>query len=395
MSRALQLTDALLAEALSRRADHAPSPLLLDRIVTAAASVPQDRPAGSWLGGGAGASRPTLRLRLAPLAGALTAAVLIALFASILLPPVGPGESPSPSPSPTPRPSPTVFVPTVTPEAVLVGEAPALRLQLGNFGSAGPNDVFAAFDSIWVANMFAREVRRLDPGTMRTQARITVDGPGWFAATDDAVWATNQGGAGVSRIDPATNTVVDVYGDGPACGAPVVALGAVWVSACDADEYYRVDLATSTLRVIPAQGRSFIAVADGQLVVQGERSLDILDPELGTFGLLAAAPGDPGMLLGADAGSLWVLRDGNVEQLEAATGATTATFAYPDAVAVSFSGSRAWLTVRQVGVVEIDLVTDTAVRTIPLTNSAHVAREAEGFLWVTDFANDRLWRIEP
>lgn len=397
MNRSIQLTDSLLAEALGKRAGHGPSPMLLTRVVSAAASLPQERPTRRWLGGQTLLGRPGQRLQLGGLAGVLASAIVIVFLANALIPPVDPGRTPAPSRNPSPSPSSgaTIFVPTVTPEALLVGDAAALRIPLGNPGSVGPNDVLAAFESVWVANLLSRDVRRIDPLTMQQQARIAVNGPGWFAVADGAVWATNQGGTGISRIDPVTNTVVDVVGDGPPCGAPVIALGDVWVSACDADAYYRIEPQGGAVDTVEAAGRRFIALAGGQLIVMSTTGPEILDPDIGSFQPVPGDTGGEGLLIGGDAESFWLVRAGRVERIDPGSGAILATFAHPRAGAITFTPDRAWLTVPTVGIVEIDLETNAELRTLSLTNSPHVAREAEGLLWVTDFANDRLWRIEP
>ena len=46
------------------------------------------------------------------------------------------------------------------------------------------------------------------------------------------------------------------------------------------------------------------------------------------------------------------------------------------------------------GVIEVDLATNQVVDTVPVLDP-WVARSFDGVLWVTDFNNSDLWRIEP
>jgi hypothetical protein len=46
------------------------------------------------------------------------------------------------------------------------------------------------------------------------------------------------------------------------------------------------------------------------------------------------------------------------------------------------------------GALEIDPTTSEVTRTIPVPPAALVPFEADGVLWVTDFENSILWRIE-
>jgi streptogramin lyase len=389
MNEPLRLTDGLLAEALSRRAAHSPSPMLLDRVVAAAATTPQEQ-APWWARGGLTDQRSWAWFRTPALAGALATVLIVAFLASVVRPPFGPGSTPTPSPTPSTASTPA----PATPQPVLLGESPALRLDLGI--DAGPIDVIDAFGSIWIADIHANDVRRFDQSTMAELARIEVPGAAWFVVADDALWVTQQVGTGLTRIDPATNTPTGHVGDVPPCGAPAVALDSIWASACDANVFLRIDPATTTLaETIPAQGHRWVVEAGGELITLGSDGLARLDPESRTFTVIPGTPDVGGQLLGSDGETAWMGVGGEVLRINPRDGQTVATFPYSEVNAVTFSGGHAWLTVEQIGVVDIDLATNAVVRTIPLRQSPDIAREVDGVVWVSDFDNSDLWRIEP
>jgi hypothetical protein len=335
--------------------------------------------------------------RAQTLAGAIAIVlVAVALAVGVGRPVTGPGSSGSPSSSATVLPSQSASRPPAgpsSPAATVLGTLPANQLDLGP--DAGPISVTSAFGSIWVADIHANDVRRFEPTTMREIARIPVPGAAWFAVADGALWVTNQLGTGLTRIDTATNTVAAHIGDVPPCGAPVVALDSIWQAACDADVVLRIDPATNAVvDTIPAQGHAFLVLAGTQLITTGPEGLASLDVAKRTFTTIGNRAAVGAALLEADGTTVWVLNSAGFARIDPADGRAIAGFSHPDAQAISFAGGHAWLTVRRVGVIEIDLATNKETRTIPLTTSPLVPFEADGALWVTDFDNSTLWRIQ-
>jgi hypothetical protein len=355
-------------------------------------SVVGRRPAPIWRG-------------LAPAAGLLAVVVVaVALVVGSGWRGTGPGGTSSPISSPSGSLSPTIAPSAPTPSAsrlgppvpepTTVGAFPARRLDLGS--DAAPIHVFSAFDSIWVANIHANDVRRYDPDTMAEVARIPVDSAAWFAATGDALWVTSQTGQGVSRIDPATNTVVAHVGDVPPCAAPVVALNSVWQAACDGNAILRIDPRTNKLlKRFPLNGRVFLVYAGGRFLSVGREGLETMDPGTGTFTRLGGGrPPEETALLASDGDTLWEANIAGLVRIDPATGRTIASFPYANARGISFSGDHAWVTVGAVGAIEIDLATNRERRTIPLPASSLLPLEAAGALWLTDFDTSTLWRID-
>ena len=96
-------------------------------------------------------------------------------------------------------------------------------------------DVAAAPSGVWVVDRAGDTVIRLDEGSMRVRARITVGSePDVVAVSPRAVWVVNAGDRTLTRIDPSRNEAV---------GAPVslgkeledilTTNGALWVAAAD------------------------------------------------------------------------------------------------------------------------------------------------------------------
>ncbi|HUP53965.1 MAG TPA: hypothetical protein VM408_00540 [Methylomirabilota bacterium] len=294
----------------------------------------------------------------------------------------------------TSTPSPTASATlSPTPAATAFGSFSAQRLFLG--ADAAPIAVFEAFGSIWVADIHANDVRRFEPTTMSELARIPVPGAAWFVVADGALWVTSQTATGLSRIDPETNTVVAHVGDVPPCGAPVVAFDSIWQSACDADVILRIDPVRNVVaETFPAKGHGFLVVADAKLLTLGRDGLARFDPETGSFTPIDSAAAVGSQLLASDGATVWVSTIVGMTRIDPADGRTIATVPAPLAQAISFAGDHAWMTVTGQGVLEIDLTTNAVTRTIPGPLAPLVPIEADGAVWVTDFENSALWRIE-
>ena len=338
-----------------------------------------------------GAGRPSASWGRTVLAGA--AVVLVVAILGFTLRPVIPGpggRSPSPSPTPVVTPSSAPSPPAPTPSATSLDGVTAQVLSLGS--GAGPIAVIEAFDSIWTANIFGNSVSRIDPVSFREIARIPVQGgPAWFAVAEGALWVTNQLGGGLTRIDPATSTVAGRV-DGPAtCGAPVVALDSIWQAACDANQVLRIDPATNlVVETLPASDHTGLVLIGTDIFASGPNGLARLDPDTGVF---TDVGGCCGFAIASDGQTAWLLDESNLVRVDAA-GNIVATFELDGAKAVAFGVGHAWVTVSNVGVLEIDLETNDIVRTIPLLPSPHVPFETDGVLWVTDFDRSELWRLD-
>ena len=406
MSEQIVLTDDLLRRAFAQRMAHSASPLLLERVVATAATTPQQRaPRISRRPWRRSAGEPTGGLRLAfpsrvPAFAAGVAVLVVAVLGVLAIRPPGngPGSTPTPAPTTSPVPSPTATpVPAATPETVLLGELRAQRLRLGN--DVAPIDVAVAFDSVWIADIHANDVRRFDPVTFRELARIPVaGGPAWFAEAGGALWVTTQNGVGIHRIDPATNTVVADVGDVPPCAAPVVMDdGTIWQSFCDGDVYLHIDpRANAVLDEVPAEGHRFLVRTDPSLFVLGSDGVAAFDPAGPTWETI---PGTADLanadVLFGNGDALYAIVSGGVVKIDAATGERQNLFANADPQGVTFGADdKLWVTTSQRGVLQIDPVTGSELQAVLITSGADIAREDASILWVTDFNNSSLWRVE-
>jgi len=123
------------------------------------------------------------------------------------------------------------------------------------------------FGSLWVATS-QQSVVRVDPADGSTQATVdTGFGSRFMTVGEDAVWVMNQDDGTVSRIDPDTDTVVATVqvSEGRIPGGDIAAGdGAVWVRT-ETELATAIDVATDeVVRVLgPATGSGSIAVTPG------------------------------------------------------------------------------------------------------------------------------------
>lgn len=327
--------------------------------------------------------------------------VVVVLALALTVRPIGtgpgttgaPSASSSSTPALTPSPTASPSAASPTPAATVIGGLSAERLDLGP--DAGPISTIDAFGSIWLADIRANDIRRFEPDTMHELARIRVQGAAWFAVADDALWVTNQLGTGITRIDPVTNTIAAHVGSGAPCAAPVVAFDSVWQAVCDANAFLRIDpVQNAVLDAIPAQDHRWLVLATGRLITVGSEGLASFDRDTGTFTTIPNPAAVEVKFLASDGTTIWVQNTAGVVRIDPTDGRTIASFPYPGAQGFSFANGHAWLAVTDQGVLEIDLATNKITRTIPLLRSPSTPFEAGGALWVTDFDNSDLWRIE-
>jgi virginiamycin B lyase len=135
------------------------------------------------------------------------------------------------------------------------------------------------FGSLWVATS-QQSVVRVDPADGSTQATVdTGIGSRFMTVGDDAVWVMNQDDGTVSRIDPDTDTVVATVqvSDGRIPGGDIAAGdGAVWVRS-ESELATAIDVATDeVVRVLgPAAGSGSIAVTPNAVWITAHDVLEI------------------------------------------------------------------------------------------------------------------------
>lgn len=279
--------------------------------------------------------------------------------------------------------------------ATAAGSRPAVIADLGI--DAAPIDVIVAFGSVWVANHHTDDVVRIDPATSLEQARIAFTegtGPAWFAVADDGLWVTRQNRSGVARIDPVTNELdPNQAGTLPPCGPPAVADDAVWYFACDSGQMVRIDLATGDASLVDAVDLSFPIAVDNVLYAVGPEGVVRLAEDGETWTFVGGCCGVP---FGYAGGTLWLIDESQVVRVDPTTGQVAATI--PLAVGTMSAGAEvAWFAPREgvSGPLQQVRIADNAILDPLQTSRAPAVVRIDGStMWVTDFGDSELWRVD-
>jgi len=198
---------------------------------------------------------------------------------------------------------------------------------------SAPTRLIAATGSLWVTQLDAGTVTRIDPRSRTVSQTIRVgSGPTGIAAARGALWVANSLDATVSRIDPANDSVVQTIAVG---GQPtgVAALGgSVWVASHLQGTVSRIDAATGRVTAVVRTGRgpTDVLAAAGALWVSNEDAGTVtrIDPRRAAV-VASIDVGDDPIGLAADRGGVWVLDrvDVTVTRIDPARNAVTKTIA--------------------------------------------------------------------
>jgi streptogramin lyase len=316
--------------------------------------------------------------------------LLVALFC------VACSSSASEEPSPSASGSAATPTPIASPMATVTGDHSALVIDLGL--DAAPIDAVVAFGSVWVANHHSDNVVRIDPTTGAEEARIAFTdgtGPAWFTVSDDGVWVTRQNHAGAARIDPEANELDPIQaGALPPCGPPAIAGGALWYFACDTGQMARIDLATGeAIQIDAAELSNPISVNDVLYAVGPEGLMRLNDDET-TWTLIGGCCGLP---FGYAGGTIWLIDQDQVVRVDPATGQVTATIPLDAAGMMGAGSDVVWFTPREgnSGPLQQVRIADNAIlEPLQTSHSPTVVRVDGSTLWVTDFGNSELWRVD-
>ena len=189
-------------------------------------------------------------------------------------------------------------------------------------------------DTLWVSSFDASEVVRVDSVLGEVTARFVVDSPTGIAVGGDTVWVVAHRSDTLVRIDPATNETVATIrlgepGDDPVCGMcvenVVFEYGSAWTANNAGRSVSRVDPSTNQATEIPVERRVWaVAAADGsiwgsQFEPLDESHLDLeagglvrIDPEMESV-VSHSVPGALGVATGHE--SLWVVTVGRRSDL--------------------------------------------------------------------------------
>lgn len=216
--------------------------------------------------------------------------------------------------------------PCDTSTSVVVVDVATAKVR-GTVPDAFADSMAAGFGSVWVASYDNASIRRIDPRTLKTIARIRVPS-GAIAFGDGAIWsaginvdhATNDGR--LARIDPRTNRVtaryrISVDDDTYA----TFAYGSLWLMGAYSPMLTRIDPRTGKQTHIRLQGWQQLSEYHDYPIATGDNALWIrindttvarIDPATGRVTSRYPADGDGG---GGDPvvafGSLWVSNFGS------------------------------------------------------------------------------------
>jgi peptide/nickel transport system substrate-binding protein len=223
---------------------------------------------------------------------------------------------------------------------------PAGQVPVGS----SPSAVVSGYDSIWVTNVDAHSVSRIDPVKQVVIDTIPVgNGPAGIAVGGGFVWVTNGLDGTVSQIDPKTDTVVNTVpaGNGPAGIAADARY--VWVANSDDGTVTRIPLqGGKPLKPISVgQSADGVAVGDGSVWVTSEATgtLTRIDAESGmVVQPITVGSGADGVAVGADA--VWVANrlDGTVTRIDPATNGVQTVIPVGDGPSsVAVEGNTVWV----------------------------------------------------
>jgi virginiamycin B lyase len=247
----------------------------------------------------------------------------------------------------------------------IVGGKVAWRAPL----DAAPCELVWGYGSLWVATQSGK-LDRVDPKTGKVLARIAVGDTSYEPVVAfDSVWVTNRGSNTVSRIDPRNNRVVlTVKTPFVNAGGIVAAERWLWIGndTGGSHDLVRFDPVAKTLDTFQAGDRpAFVAFADGSVWTadQGSATVTRLDPTTGK--VLATIPAG--------------VRPVNLARAPLAD-------EHPEVWVPDDQGDL---------LIRIDAVTGTVLERLRTGDGpAVVAPDATG-LWVTNFEDGTVWRIEP
>ncbi len=182
------------------------------------------------------------------------------------------------------------------------------RLQTGyTYADPGPPAVAVGKGVLWLGPPGAR-LMRIDPGTNRARTIETGSAPTSIAVGEGGVWVADVHANKVVRVDPATNLMAATITVGHAPTAIAVGAGAVWVTDRFDDAVVRIDPATNAVsRTIPLGATPWgIAVGDGAVwVTTRGGSVSRIDPTTDTVVKTFSVGGSPQGIVVA-AGRVWV-----------------------------------------------------------------------------------------
>ena len=291
--------------------------------------------------------------------------------------------------------SPTPAVSETTPDQAAV----LSKITTGG----GPNFLGAAGGAMWVSLTDGGSVAAIDPERDKVTDRVKVAGAPDFLMTGFGdVWVTSTSSGDVWRIDPETAEIAAKsklpsggFGLGPG-------FGSMWIACEGAGKVFRLDpeSARVTGSVQVASPTDVVAAAGSLWAPSRGDHVARIDPDAMKVTDEIKVPA--AHAIASAFGSIWVSsggEGGTVTRIDPETNDVIATIkthptGFPDRMTTA--DGLLWVGQFELdSLVGIDPATDEVAAELPAGNGAAVIAAGFGDLWVANFNDYDVWRIDP
>jgi virginiamycin B lyase len=261
-------------------------------------------------------------------------------------------------------------------------------------------------DAVWVGSTGPYAVHRIDPKTNTRVATVTLRGEpcSGLATGFGSLWVPLCGKAAtLAQVDLRSNSVVNVFGVGPAApeGGIATSPDSVWLVVDKKGSLARIDPASGAIRqTIKVPSGSYNPLySEGRIWVTRAEGSEITSVDAATGAVLGSVRTGPGpRFLTAGAGAVWTLNqgDGTLTRIPTASNQSARTIALGTpghGGDISFGLGMVWTTMVKVPLSVVDATTTTLLCqwTGPGGDSLGIGH---GAIWLTDYHGGTITRIE-
>ena len=269
-----------------------------------------------------------------------------------------------------------------------------------------PDWMVVTEDAVWVSNKPKNTVHRLDPGTNKVSATVTVGQKpcSGLAAGFGSIWVPNCGDGTLSRVDMKTNEVVATIPSGPANSEGGIAASpdSIWMLTDAKGILSRIDPQTNkVVAEIKVPSDSFSCVyGNGSVWVSSTGNNKVVRVDARTNKVIdTIAVGPEPRFLTFGGGSVWTLNqgDGTVSRVDANTGKLLAQIrvGVPGGGGeIAFGKGSVWVTVFQIPLSRIDPAVNKVVQQWVGPGGDSV-RVGHGSVWLSNLREQVIWRLDP
>ena len=285
--------------------------------------------------------------------------------------------------------------------------APAPSLPSGVIAEigtrAGSNFLAVAGEGMWVSETDAGSVARIDSRTNKVTYRIHLGhAPDFMTEGFRDLWVTSSAEGLVWRINPNSGEVVargrvplTAYGLNPG-------FGSMWVADHDANKLFELDpKSAKALDSVKVPSAADVVAGFGSLwVASEEQKVYEIDPA--TLDVVNVIKVDAAHAIAVAYGAVWVSAGGEgdvVTRIDPKTGERVAEIettvaGFPDRMAAA--GGLLWVGQYQAPtILGIDPETNEVAKELPAGSGAAVVWSAFDDLWVANFNDATVWRLNP